>query len=168
MLASLELDSARIVSLDDPSAATISDDRYCEMSKGSFDPVQGASKARDEVVAAKELYTSKVDAYVSFNRVFLSAKAYGAYFAADRDLRPGLRIMNAGCGTGDDTLALVRALTSRGLGYQRIDAFDLTPAMLARFQESLNALRIANVHVREANVLNLESLPDELSTPIEN
>jgi SAM-dependent methyltransferase len=69
--------------------------------------------------------------------------------------------LNAGCGTGDDTLALVRALTSRGLEYQTIDAFDLTPAMLARFRQSLDARRIKNVHVKEANVLDLESLPSE-------
>jgi SAM-dependent methyltransferase len=120
------------------------------------------SKAQDDKVAeAKELYTSKVDAYISFNRAFLSARAYQAYFAADKALRSGLRILNAGCGTGDDTLALIRALTSRSLEYQTIDAFDLTPAMLARFQESLDAKHIKNVHVREANVLHLESLPAE-------
>jgi ubiquinone/menaquinone biosynthesis C-methylase UbiE len=91
----------------------------------------------------------------------LSARAYEAYFAADKALRSGLRILNAGCGTGDDTLALVRALTSRGPEYQTIDAFDLTPAMLAHLQESLDAKRIKNVRLKEANVLDLESLPTE-------
>jgi SAM-dependent methyltransferase len=113
------------------------------------------------VVDAKELYTSKVDAYVAFNSAFRSSQAFEAYFRSDDQLRPDLRILSAGCGTGIDTLALVRALQRRGLGYRRIDAFDLTPAMLARFQGIIDAQHLANVHLKEANVLNPNSLPVE-------
>lgn len=68
---------------------------------------------------------------------------------------PNLRILSAGCGTGIDTLALIRVLQNRGFGYQEIDAFDLAPSMLERFQQAIDAERIPNVHLAEANVLSL-------------
>jgi len=48
-----------------------------------------------------------------------------------------MRILDAGCGTGITTLALLSALESRGVPAGAIDAFDLTPAMLERFRATL-------------------------------
>ena len=44
---------------------------------------------------------------------------------------------------------------------RRIDAFDLTPAMLERFQARLDSDDIANVHLMRTNVLHLEALPED-------
>jgi cyclopropane fatty-acyl-phospholipid synthase-like methyltransferase len=107
----------------------------------------------------KQLYTAKIDTYLSFNAVFRSPQALQAFFDAYPWLHSGLRILDAGCGTGTAALALVRALRRRNLDYQTLHAFDLTPAMLARFQEHVTQQKIANVHLREANVLALERLP---------
>lgn len=109
---------------------------------------------------AKALYTERVDAYLSFNSLFRSSHAYRAFFESYERLGPDLRILNAGCGTGIDALALLRVLQMRGLDHQTIDAFDLTPAMLERFRKCIEDLRIPNVHLQEANVLDLRSLPD--------
>lgn len=107
----------------------------------------------------KQLYTEKIDTYLSFISVFRSFQALQAFFESYELLRCDLRILDAGCGTGTAALALVKALRRRNLDYQVIHAFDLTPAMLARFRENLTQRDISNVHLREANVLKLERLP---------
>ena len=110
---------------------------------------------------AKVLYTKRVDAYVRFNSLFHAAQAYEAFFTSYDGLGPDLRILNAGCGTGMDALALIRALQRRGLSYETLDSFDLTPAMLERFRKCIEDLRIRNVRLQEANVLDLEGLPQD-------
>ena len=68
-------------------------------------------------------------------------------------------MLDAGCGFGTTTYALVEALRQRNFSYQTIDAFDLTRAMLARFRATLDAQPIKDVHLRQADVLGLEELP---------
>jgi ubiquinone/menaquinone biosynthesis C-methylase UbiE len=118
------------------------------------------------VIDAKDLDTSEIDSDVAFNAVFKASEAYRAFFNSDEQLRPNLRILSAGCGTGIDTLALIRVLQNRGFGYQEIDAFDLTPSMLERFQQAIDAERIPNVHPAEANVLKPQSLPNAWTNTI--
>jgi SAM-dependent methyltransferase len=76
-------------------------------------------------------------------------------------LRPGLRILDAGCGTGTATFALLEAQRLNQSFFKSIDGFDLTPAMLARFQERLKSLNVTNVRLREANVLEPQALPSD-------
>jgi ABC-type taurine transport system substrate-binding protein len=47
--------------------------------------------------------------------------------------------MDAGAGFGTATFALLDALRHRGLEPEAIEAFDLTPAMLVRFQRELDS-----------------------------
>jgi SAM-dependent methyltransferase len=108
---------------------------------------------------AQELYTSKVDAYRSFSSTFQYGKGLQALFAASGLLRPSLRVLDAGCGFGLTTYALVKALRQRDFSYQAINAFDLTPAMLARFRGNLDSCPMADVHLQQADVLALEKLP---------
>jgi SAM-dependent methyltransferase len=122
---------------------------------------EDVASSRAGPIDAKALYTKRVDGYVSFNTVFRSAKAYRAFFRSYERLAPQLRILNAGCGTGIDAFALIRALQRRGLAYDTFDAFDLTPAMLERFRRSIEDLRIRGVRFQEANVLDLQNLPDD-------
>jgi cyclopropane fatty-acyl-phospholipid synthase-like methyltransferase len=107
----------------------------------------------------QELYTAKADAYRSFSSTFHYGEGLRAVFVASGLLRPSLRVLDAGCGFGTTTFAIVEALRKRNFSYQTIDAFDLTPAMLARFRANLDANPIADVHLRQADVLTLEELP---------
>lgn len=68
-------------------------------------------------------------------------------------------MLDAGCGTGVVTLALYEALVRRGLAAGTFHAFDLTPAMLERFNDTLKKRRV-DVQTRQADVLELESLPE--------
>jgi len=47
----------------------------------------------------------------------------------------------------------------RNLNYESIHAFDLTPAMLSRFQRSLDTRGITDVQLCLADVLGLDELP---------
>ena len=68
-------------------------------------------------------------------------------------------MLDAGCGFGMVTFALLDALQQRNFDYQRVDAFDLTPAMLARFRQTLETHRIPRVQLCQADVLALDTLP---------
>lgn len=113
----------------------------------------------DKAVDARQLYSDKVDAYVRFTAGFLSPQAYQAFFKRCEWLRDDMRIMDAGCGTGVATFALLDALRRRGFGHREVNAFDLTPAMLSRFEQRLAQQAIAHVEIRQADVLKLQSLP---------
>jgi cyclopropane fatty-acyl-phospholipid synthase-like methyltransferase len=97
--------------------------------------------------------------YARFIRGVRYPQGLGAFFRASPLLRGGLRILDAGCGTGALTLAVRGALAERGLSAAAFHAFDLTPAMLDDFRESLAARGISDVELARANVLEPDSLP---------
>lgn len=107
----------------------------------------------------RQLFTDKHGSYVRFIRAVRYPQGLRAFFRSSPLLRPGLRVLEAGCGTGVLSLALRDALSRTGLTAQTLDAFDLTPAMLERFRETLKRRGIADVHLTEANVLELDALP---------
>jgi SAM-dependent methyltransferase len=107
----------------------------------------------------KKLYTDKLDSYVSFSSFFRYPQGLEAFFESWEHLRPDLRILDAGCGTGFASFALLKALQRRGLDYRAFHGFDLTPATLVRFRARLAQQDMGNVQLREANVLDLGSLP---------
>src|SRR5512141_1337345 len=108
------------------------------------------------------LFTERTDSYERFIRAVLYPQGIRAYFQAAPFLRPGLRVLDAGCGTGAVTLGLHDALVRRGFAPASMQAFDLTSAMLQRFGEHLRSARIA-VELAQADVLHLDGLPGEWS-----
>jgi len=111
-------------------------------------------------VDAHDIYTDRVDAYLRFIGSVGYARGLGAYFRSASYLRSDLRILDAGCGTGVVSLALRAALEARGLCIGAMDGFDLTPAMLERFRATLETNAIEGVRLAEANVLELDKLPE--------
>jgi len=107
----------------------------------------------------QELYTRSIDRYASFIGAFQSPQAMQALLQRSNLLHSGLRVLDAGCGFGMVTFALLKALREKNLDYEKIDAFDLTPAMLARFQSELQIRRIPRVQLQQADVLALDALP---------
>jgi SAM-dependent methyltransferase len=114
--------------------------------------------------AVERLYTEKLGAYRTFISFFRSQDAIRALLESSGVLGPELRILDAGGGFGTATFALLDALRCRNIKPQAIDAFDLTPAMLARFQAELDSRGITLVRLKQANVLELgQQLPPSWS-----
>lgn len=110
---------------------------------------------------ARDLYTRRLGLYALWMSLFRHEQALQSLFDRSGILAPKLRILDAGCGSGATTFALIHALRKRHLEYRAIDAFDLTRAMLDRFRSRLDERGIRNVQLIEADVLQLESLLPE-------
>ncbi len=105
-----------------------------------------------------EIYTSRADSYRRFIGLVRYPQGLRAHFLASRVLRPGLRVLDAGCGAGAVMLALREALLKRECPPAALHGFDLTEAMLERFRQTLEHRAIDGVELVQANVLELERL----------
>jgi SAM-dependent methyltransferase len=112
-----------------------------------------------EPSAVEQMYSRRADSYRAFVGFFRSRSGLRAVLARIGAARPGLRVLDAGCGFGLASFALCDLLRERGLDYERIDAFDLTPAMLARFQRAIDAHGMPRVTLHRADVLEEAGLP---------
>ena len=85
-------------------------------------------------------------------RVFRTSMAHA--------LLPRARVLDAGCGAGVVTFALLKAYERLGIPAATVDGFDITPEMLERFREHLRRADVADVRLAQADVLDLQnSLP---------
>ena len=82
-----------------------------------------------------------------------------AFWCASPLLRSGMRVLEAGCGTGALTFGVWEAAERRGIRLDAYDAFDFTPAMLDRLRASLRRRHVVGIRLAEANVLQLDALP---------
>jgi ubiquinone/menaquinone biosynthesis C-methylase UbiE len=105
------------------------------------------------------LFTRRSASYDRFIGLVRYRQGLRAYFRHSPLLRSGLRILDAGCGTGALTAAVRDALVGRGLTPGPMQAFDLTPAMLDRFRARLRSAGVTGVELTQADVLRLDALP---------
>jgi cyclopropane fatty-acyl-phospholipid synthase-like methyltransferase len=85
-----------------------------------------------------------------------------AFFQANVSLHPGMKILDAGCGTGSVTRGLYGLADEQGIEPITFHAFDLTPAMLDLFRRWIQKKGARAIYLRQANVLDLEnSLPPD-------
>ena len=110
-------------------------------------------------MTADGLYAARAGEYVRFVTLVRYPHALRAWFGAANWLGPGLRVLDAGSGTGIASAALAQALRSRGFRLAALHAFDLTPAMLERGRPALGEIDADDVEFRRADVLALDTLP---------
>ena len=108
---------------------------------------------------ARTLYSSRTSLYELMIRLLGYRQGLTRFFAQADFLRPGMSVLDAGCGTGAATLALHTALGESNLLPARFHAFDLTPLMISRFWKALDEHPIAGIELVAANVLQLQALP---------
>ena len=108
---------------------------------------------------ARRLYTERPDLYTRFIRTVRYPQGLRAFWNASPLLRPGIRVLEAGCGTGALTLGLWDAAVRRNVKLDGFDAFDLTPAMLDRLRATLARRGIDVIRLAQADVLELDGLP---------
>ncbi len=108
-----------------------------------------------------QLYTARSKLYLRFVNAVAYPQGIRAYFQQSIHLKSGLHVLDAGCGTGIATLALQKAMLNRQLQPGIINCFDITPKMLAIFREKLRTDAIEGITVEQADVLQLEALPDD-------
>ena len=131
-----------------------------EPSEGAEHVEAGTLKADDQPAAkTAALYSRRTSLYVRLTRLIGYPKGLERIFATEMSdaLKPGARIMDAGCGAGAATFALLAAFVRLCAPRGGVDGFDLTPAMLSHFAEELSRRGIADVRLREADVLDLAS-----------
>lgn len=115
----------------------------------------------NDVPDIRFLYTARRSVYALWTAIFRQQQAITALLKRSGVIPPGLRALDAGCGSGAATFALVSVLRERGAKYASIDGFDLTPAMLECFRARLVARHLENIHLKEADVLFLDvQLPE--------
>jgi len=74
------------------------------------------------------------------------AKNYNASAIIQQlDLKPGMKVLDAGCGPGRVTIPLARALQPAG----EVVAVDIQPQMLNRAREKANTAGLSNIDFRE-------------------
>jgi len=105
------------------------------------------------------LYTRRIDSYESFITFFRTSQGLRALLHHSDLLRPDLRVLDAGCGFGTETFALIDALRAKNLRWEIIDAFDLTAAMLERFGRKIDERGAERIRIQRADVLQLQTLP---------
>jgi cyclopropane fatty-acyl-phospholipid synthase-like methyltransferase len=105
------------------------------------------------------MFSARARNYSQFIRLVRYPQGLQAYLKRSPLLTPGIRVLDAGCGTGALLLSVHEAFAARGLTRGRLHGFDLTPAMLDQLRSSIALRGIEDVELAEANVLKLESLP---------
>lgn len=106
---------------------------------------------------ARKLYTERAQLY---RRLFIDVlgweRTLRRFFESTSYLRPNMKILDAGCGTGAVTRSLYLVGLASGISGLQFRAFDLTPAMLDMFREWLEEQKIRNVELLQADVLRLD------------
>jgi cyclopropane fatty-acyl-phospholipid synthase-like methyltransferase len=111
----------------------------------------------------QDFYSQKARFYQRFFVGFLKwEKVLEAFFTANDYLHAGMRILDAGCGSGPVTKVLYRLAQARDLAGMQFYGFDLTPAMLDLFAQWIQNEGAQNIHIRQADVLDLrDQLPPD-------
>jgi ubiquinone/menaquinone biosynthesis C-methylase UbiE len=102
------------------------------------------------------LYTRRSGFYRAYVQTFAHRQGMRALIERSGLLAPDWRIPDAGCGSGLRILGLTQALQRQGFGYQTIDGFDLTDAMLQQCRRTVERRGLASIRLHQADITMLD------------
>lgn len=108
---------------------------------------------------AQKVYTSRTTLYHFFIHVVGYARAVKKFMIQSNYLKPGMRILDAGCGGGLATKIMYQIALKNNLQNVSFHGFDLTPAMLNYFRRWITKKNVVNVKLAQADVLKPDQLP---------
>ena len=110
--------------------------------------------------SVRKLYTDRGALY---QRLFVDFLGWGreleTFFRKANYLRPDLKVLDAGCGTGIITQVLYQLAKEKGYARIQFHAFDLTQKMLEIFRQWITAQGATQIELAQADVLQTVSLP---------
>ena len=99
---------------------------------------------------AEKLYAARAGLYDRMISLIGHERSLEDFFRANIAFNDGMSVLDAGCGSGAATAAVLHAAGPAGPS-MRVRAFDLTPAMLNRYHH-----RFPSVEARAADALHLQ------------
>lgn len=102
-------------------------------------------------------YTKHARLYDGMSRLLGHQQSMKNFFAENVELKPGMKILDAGCGSGALTKALIEITKEKEVPNISFYGFDFTPAMLKLFKNSIKNEPSPRVSLRQADVLKLPS-----------
>jgi cyclopropane fatty-acyl-phospholipid synthase-like methyltransferase len=104
----------------------------------------------------EELYTKKAPFY---HRLFINILKYGeglrSFFRNNHYQKKGMKILDAGCGTGIVSRMLYEIAQEDNLQGIKYHGFDITKAMLFLFKKWIALEKVKNISLEKADVLQL-------------
>lgn len=120
------------------------------------------SKPHDYLQEVQKIYTEKVSLYhLVFLDIFRYHKGLKMFLRKSDCLQPGMKVLDAGCGSGNLTRNLYEIASEKRLDGISFHGFDITQAMLDLFKRWISGKKAENVELSRANVLQPEQLPVE-------
>jgi SAM-dependent methyltransferase len=115
---------------------------------------------QNPVDEAQVLYTKRVALYHRFFMDILRYhQALAAFFRKSSYMRQGIRVLDAGCGSGVVTKSLYDIANIKGFQGVTFYAFDLTEAMLNLFRQWVVENEDGNIELAQADVLQPGQIP---------
>ncbi len=110
----------------------------------------------------EKLYAKRASFY---ERFFVNSLGWGreiiTFLRSSNYLGQKTKVLDAGCGTGVVTRSLSELAREKGYTEIVFHAFDLSPNMLDIFRQWINSQGAKNIEVRQADVLEIETLPSD-------
>ena len=118
-----------------------------------------AKQVLEDSAAIERFFSANAHAYERFINAFRYGAGLREFLRSCGYVRPGAKVLDAGCGTGALTRAMHQIAMRRSTSAITFHAFDLTPAMTALLQEWRQPRETNDIAIQHANVLQLETLP---------